>query len=77
MGAILSIWAVIGENAIVAEGSVVKSKQIVPPGVVVAGNPAQTVRELSPKDLEFWSFGKQLYIDLARKYLAEGMEPVE
>ncbi len=77
MGAILSIRAEIGERAIVAEGAVVKLKQVIPPGVVVAGNPARTVRELNPKDIELWSYGKQLYIDLARKYLAEGMEPVE
>ncbi len=77
MGSILSIWSEIGERAIVAEGAVVKMKQIIPPRVVVAGNPAQIVRELRPPDEEFWEMGKQLYIDLAKKYLDEGMEPVE
>lgn len=77
MGSILSIWSEIGEGAIVAEGTVVKLKQIIPPQVVCAGNPAQTVREVSPKDQEFWTMGKQLYMDLAKKYLDEGMEPVE
>lgn len=77
MGAILSIWSEIGEGTIVAEGSVVKLKQVIPPKVVVAGNPAQIVREVSPKDEEFWNWGKQLYIDLAKKYLDEGMEPIE
>jgi carbonic anhydrase/acetyltransferase-like protein (isoleucine patch superfamily) len=76
MGAVLSIWSEIGEGAIVAEGSVVKLKQIIPPRVVAAGNPAQIVREISAKDEEFWNWGKQLYIDLAQKYLDEGMEPV-
>lgn len=77
MGAILSIWSEIGEGAIVAEGSVVKMKQIIQPKVVVAGNPAQTVRDISSKDEKFWIQGKQLYIDLAKKYLDDGMEPVE
>ena len=77
MGAILSIWSEIGESAIVAEGSVIKMKQIIPPKVVVAGNPAHIVREISSKDEEFWNCGKQLYIDLAKKYLYEGMEPVQ
>jgi len=77
MGSILSIWSEIGEGAIVAEGTVVKMKQIIPPNVVVAGNPAQIVREISTKDEEFWKMGKQLYIDLAKKYLAEGMHPVQ
>jgi carbonic anhydrase/acetyltransferase-like protein (isoleucine patch superfamily) len=76
MGAILSIWSEIGEGAIVAEGSVVKLKQTIPSSVVAAGNPAQIVREVSAKDAEFWSWGKQLYVDLAKKYLDEGMEPV-
>lgn len=77
MGSILSIWSEIGEGSIVAEGAVVKSKQIIPPKVVVAGNPAQIVRDVTAKDEAFWSWGKQLYIDLAKKYLDEGMEPLE
>lgn len=77
MGSIVSIWSEIGEWAIVAEGSVVKLKQIIPPRVVVAGNPAKIVREVTEKDETLWNWGKQLYIDLAKKYLAEGMEPVK
>jgi carbonic anhydrase/acetyltransferase-like protein (isoleucine patch superfamily) len=76
MGSILSIWSEIGEWAIVAEGTVVKLKQTIPPKVVAAGNPARIVREIAAKDVEFWNWGKQLYIDLAKKYLDEGMEPV-
>jgi len=76
MGAILSIWSEIGEGSIVAEGSVVKLKQIIPPNVVAVGNPAQIVRETNSNDEEFWNWGKQLYMDLAKKYLDEGMEPV-
>ncbi len=76
MGAIISIWSEIGEQTIVAEGSVVKLKQIIPPKVVIAGNPARIVRELNSKDIEFWNWGKQLYIDLAKKYLNLGMEPI-
>lgn len=76
MGAILSIWTTVGDRAIVAEGSVVKANQTVAAGMVVAGNPAQEVREVNDKDTELWAFGKQVYIDLAAKYLAQGMEPV-
>lgn len=77
MGAVVSIWSEIGEWAIVAEGSVVKLKQIIPARVVAAGNPARIVRELSEKDREFWGWGKQLYIDLAEKYLDIGMQPLQ
>jgi carbonic anhydrase/acetyltransferase-like protein (isoleucine patch superfamily) len=77
MGSILSILSEIGERSIVAEGAVVKWNQAIPPNVVAAGNPAHVVREISPKDREFWDAGKQLYIDLAKKYLDEGMERID
>ena len=52
-------------------------KQIIPPKVVIAGNPAKIIRELSEKDQKFWNWGKQLYVDLAKKYLDIGMEPID
>ncbi len=77
MGAIVSAWAEIGEWAIVAEGSVVIRKQVIPPKVVAAGNPSKIVRELSEKDQEVWNWIKQMYIDLAIKYLDVGIEPID
>ena len=77
MGAIVSAWAEVGEGTIVAEGSVVKREQKVPAGVVAAGNPARVVREVSRKDEDFWNRGKQLYIDLAKKYLDIGMHELD
>jgi carbonic anhydrase/acetyltransferase-like protein (isoleucine patch superfamily) len=77
MGAVVSIWAEIGQWTIVAEGSVVKLKQVIPPEVVAAGNPARIVRDVTGKDKEFWRWGKKLYIDLAQKYLETGLEPIE
>ena len=76
MGAILSIRSVIGAWSIVAEGAVVKREQEVSGEVVVAGNPARVVRKVSDKDRETWNWGKQLYIDLAAKYLRVGMHKV-
>ncbi|MBI4964947.1 MAG: gamma carbonic anhydrase family protein [Desulfomonile tiedjei] len=76
MGAVLSIRSKIGERSIVAEGSVVTLGQIIPSGVVAAGNPAKIIRELTAKDEAFWAWGKQLYIDLAKKYLLEPMEQI-
>jgi len=76
MGSILSIWAEIGERAIVAEGCVVKRRQKVPEGVVVSGNPAKISRKVNAKDEKFWEWGKQLYIDLAKKYLKIGMQKI-
>ena len=77
MGAVTSIWSEIGEWSIVAEAAVVKLKQAVPANVVAAGNPAKIVRQTTEKDREFWNWGKQLYIDLAKKYLDVGLVPLE
>jgi carbonic anhydrase/acetyltransferase-like protein (isoleucine patch superfamily) len=76
MGAVVSIGAKIGKEAIVAEGAVVKMNQIIPENVVVAGSPAKVVRKVQNKDEKMWSWGKQLYIDLAKKYLTIGMPEV-
>ena len=40
------------------------------------GNPAKVIRGVTPEDEERWQKGKQLYIDLAKKYLKIGLEPV-
>ena len=74
MGAILSLDSEIGQHTIVAEGSVVKKGQIIPDRVVAGENPARTLRAISEKDIEFWDRGKDLYVNLAKKYLAIGME---
>ena len=73
MGAILSIRSEIGEQTVIAEGSVVKWGQKVPAGVVAGGNPARVIRQILQRDKDFWEGGKQLYIDLAKKYLSLGM----
>jgi carbonic anhydrase/acetyltransferase-like protein (isoleucine patch superfamily) len=76
MGAVVSIWVRIGQRSIVAEGAVVPMGKRFPGDVVIAGNPAKILREISQKDLEHWQWGKQLYVDLAKKYLQKGMHRV-
>ena len=76
MGAVLSIYSEIGKNTIIAEGSVVKMRQIIQDSVVAGGNPAKIIRKIAPKDEEYWGMAKQLYIDLAKKYLAIGMQEI-
>ena len=77
MGAVLSIRAEIGERSIIAEGSVVKREQRLPGGVVAVGNPARVAREVSHKDNDHWNEMKQVYIDLAKKYLNIGMHKLD
>jgi carbonic anhydrase/acetyltransferase-like protein (isoleucine patch superfamily) len=76
MGAILSIYSEIGDNTIIAEGGVLKMRETVPGGVVAKGNPIRVVRQISEKDESYWAMVKQLYIDLAKKYLTLGIKEV-
>jgi len=76
MGAILSLWSKIGARVIVAEGAVIKANQVVPEKVMVAGAPAKVIREITEKDIKLWTWGKQLYVDLADKYLKIGMQRI-
>jgi acetyltransferase-like isoleucine patch superfamily enzyme len=66
----------VGDGTVIAEGAVVKMRQVIPAGVVAGGNPARVIRSVLAKDEEYWGMAKQLYIDLAKKYLASGMEPL-
>ncbi|MCK5539478.1 MAG: gamma carbonic anhydrase family protein [Deltaproteobacteria bacterium] len=68
IGAILSFNVKIGEWSIVAEGAVVPNGKIIPPEVVVAGNPAREIGKVNKRHKEFWNYGKDLYVDLAARY---------
>jgi len=76
MGAILSLDSQIGSWSIVAEGSVVKRKQSISCETVVAGSPAKEIRKVSDQDKSFWLPAKQLYVDLAAKYIRIGLQSV-
>ena len=77
MGAILSVWSEVAQGSIVAEGTVVKREQKIPPEIIVAGNPAKKIREVSQKERDFWNWTNGIYIDLARTYCAIGMERID
>lgn len=77
MGAILSIYSEVGHDTIVAEGAVVKMRQIIPEEVVAGGNPARVLRKIAERDREYWNMAKELYINLARRYLNLGMKKVK
>jgi carbonic anhydrase/acetyltransferase-like protein (isoleucine patch superfamily) len=77
MGAILSIRSEVASKSIVAEGAIVKQNQKIPESVMVAGNPAKQIRKVSQKESEHWDWARKLYIDLAHKYSALGMEKID
>ncbi len=77
MGSILSVRSEIGQGTIIAEGAVVKQNQHIAAGIVAAGNPARKTRDVQEKDRDFWAYSRQLYVDLAKKYLAIGMQRIK
>jgi carbonic anhydrase/acetyltransferase-like protein (isoleucine patch superfamily) len=76
MGAILSIRSEIHRASVVAEGAVVTQGQTVPETVVVAGNPARKIKDISRKDVDFWNHSRRIYVDLAARYCKLGMERI-
>ena len=76
MGAVLSIRSEVMDRSIIAEGGIVKQNQVIPRGVVAAGNPVKIVRKINKRDEELWNYGNQLYINLAKQYIANPMRPV-
>ena len=77
MGATLSILAEVGAESIVAEGSTVTLQQVIPSGVVVGGSPAAVLKNVTEMNKATWAYGKQLYIDLAKEYLHDGMHRID
>lgn len=77
MGAILSIFSETGEWTIVGEGSLVRANQKIAPRVVAVGNPIRVVRDVTDQDQELWNYGKKVYVDLALKYLDQGMTLIQ
>lgn len=75
MGSVIGMESRVGLWAIVGEGSVVRSRQAIPPETIVAGVPARFIRDLDEGRKAFWQNGKQLYRALARRYL-EGFRPL-
>lgn len=68
MGAVLSFGVKIGSWAIVAEGCVVSHNMEIPAEKIAAGVPAKIVKQVEPSHKAFWTYGKQLYVDLAHRY---------
>jgi phenylacetic acid degradation protein len=69
MGAILLFNVVCGEDVIVAAGSFVPKGMHIPPGKLVAGNPAQIIRDVTDKQKQTAKEGVDIYCELCRKYI--------
>lgn len=70
MNSVIMDCATVGESAIVAAMSFVKTGAKIPPRHLAAGVPAQILRELTDDDLAKKIEGTRLYHELARRSLA-------
>lgn len=60
----------IGEEALIAAGSVVVPHTKIPPRTLAAGSPAKVKKEISGAALNWIKMGSDTYIGLCRSYLA-------
>jgi carbonic anhydrase/acetyltransferase-like protein (isoleucine patch superfamily) len=73
MNAVVLDRAIIGEQALVAAGSVVLEGQEIPAGVLAAGTPAKVKRSLEGSSKKWLEVGADAYIRLTKAYLAQGI----
>jgi len=72
MRATISDYSVVGEWAIIGEMGLVKNSQKVPDSVVAIGVPVRVRGKISKEQKEFWNYGKELYVEMARRYTIPG-----
>jgi len=68
IGAVIGFDVVIGSWSIIAEGCVVPQNTIIPDEKITGGVPFKIIGNVQQKHKDFWTYGKQLYVDLAREY---------
>ncbi len=71
MGAILLDNCSVGENSVIAAGSVVKEGFEVPSGVLLAGVPGKVIRELTESEIAGIKESAGHYVELAKYYILE------
>jgi carbonic anhydrase/acetyltransferase-like protein (isoleucine patch superfamily) len=72
MRATISDYSLVGEWAIIGEMGLVKNNQHIPDGVVAVGVPVEIIGKVSKEQKDFWSHGKEIYVEMARRYNAPG-----
>lgn len=76
MNAVILQEARIGEQCVVAAGAVVREGEEIPPRSLVAGVPATVRKTLEGSAARWVEGGGRHYVDLSRRYLAEGIGSV-
>jgi carbonic anhydrase/acetyltransferase-like protein (isoleucine patch superfamily) len=72
MGSVILDGARIGRGSLVGAGALVTPGTDIPPESLVIGSPAKVKRPINEKEREQIRYGAAHYVDLTRRYLAEG-----
>jgi carbonic anhydrase/acetyltransferase-like protein (isoleucine patch superfamily) len=72
MGAVLLAGSSIGEECLIAAGTVVKEGMQVPPRSLLAGVPGRILRQISDEEVAGFLRSAQGYVDNIRLYLGTG-----
>jgi len=72
MRAVVSDYSKVGRWAIIGEMSLVKNSQEIPDEKVAVGVPAKIVGDVNERHQALWTYGKQLYVEMAARYTAPG-----
>lgn len=68
MGAIILNNAKIGKNTIIGAGSLITQGKSFPEGVLILGNPAKVVRELTDDEIKSIQKSADNYVNLSKRY---------
>lgn len=68
MGSIILNNAKIGKNTIIGAGSLITQGKEFPEGVLILGNPAKVIRELTEVEIESIKKSADNYVSLSKKY---------
>lgn len=68
MGSIMLNNAKIGKNTIIGAGSLVTQGKEFPEGVLILGNPAKVIRQLTEAEIESIQRSADNYVSLSKKY---------
>ncbi len=70
IGSIVLDGAIVQKNSLIAAGSLVPPGKIIEGGFLWLGNPAKKIRELTPKEIEFFTYSSEIYVKLKNEALA-------
>ncbi len=71
MGATIMDGAVIEDDVVIAAGALVTPGKLLRSGYLYAGSPAREVRELSEKEMAYFSYSANNYVKLKDQHIAE------